>query len=406
MPVFRWEGVSLRGETVSGEMEAPSRDAVLARLRFQRVKPLPGKVKQKGTGLSREISLPGFSDRVSERDLVIFTRQLAAMLNAGLPIMESLEALAEESSNKKLRDALRQVRADIEAGSSLTASMRKHPKVFDEFFTSMIAAGEIGGVLHRILPRLGAFIEKTMKLKRKLKGAMIYPVSIVTVAIVVTVILLVFVIPVFAEMFANAGEALPLPTQIVINVSNFTTAYVKYIAGVAIAAGVAVRKFRQTEAGGLFFDRVALEAPVFGDLLRKSAVARFAHTLSALLTAGMPILDALEITARTAGNRAVERAVLATRGSISEGRTLADQLRRTQLFPRIFCQMVAVGEATGALDTMLQNSTELYDEEVDNAVANLTAMMEPILILFLGVVIGGLLVAMYLPILKLGSVMH
>ncbi len=406
MPVFQWEGVSLRGESVSGEMDAPSRDVVLARLKFQRVQAIPGKVTQKKTGLARDLSFPGFSDRVTERDLVIFTRQLAAMLKAGLPIVQSLEALADESSSKRLRSALRQVKEDIENGSTLTASMRKHPKVFDEFFISMIAAGEVGGVLDRILPRLGGFIEKSMKLKRKLKGALIYPVSIVTVAILVTAILLIFVIPVFAEMFANAGEALPLPTQFVINASNFTITYFKYIVAVAIAAGVGLRQFHRTEAGGLFFDRLSLEAPVFGDLIRKSAVARFAHTLATLTTAGTPILEALDITARTAGNKILERAILVARTSVSDGRSLAEPLKRSKLFPRIACQMVAVGEATGALDTMLHNVSELYEAEVDDAIANLTALMEPIIILFLGVVIGGLLVAMYLPILKLGSVIH
>jgi len=270
----------------------------------------------------------------------------------------------------------------------------------------MIAAGEVGGVLDRILPRLGGFIEKSMKLKRKLKGALIYPVSIVTVAILVTAILLIFVIPVFAEMFANAGEALPLPTQFVINASNFTITYFKYIVAVAIAAGVGLRQFHRTEAGGLFFDRLSLEAPVFGDLIRKSAVARFAHTLATLTTAGTPILEALDITARTAGNKILERAILVARTSVSDGRSLAEPLKRSKLFPRIACQMVAVGEATGALDTMLHNVSELYEAEVDDAIANLTALMEPIIILFLGVVIGGLLVAMYLPILKLGSVIH
>jgi len=283
--------------------------------------------------------------------------------------------------------------------------MRKHPKVFDAFFVSMIAAGEIGGVINRILGRLGIFLEKRMKLKSKLKGAMIYPAVVITAAVTVTTILLVFVIPVFAQMFTNVGQALPLPTQLVINLSNFTIAYAKYIAGVAIAVGVAVRYLYRTEAGRLYFDRLSLEAPVFGDLMRKSAVARFANTLSALLTAGLPILEALEITARTAGNRAVEQAVLATRTSVSEGRTLGEQLRRSKLFPRIACQMVAVGEATGELDAMLQNLTELFEEEVDNAVTNLTTLMEPLMILFLGIVIGGLLIAMYLPIMKLGGVM-
>jgi type IV pilus assembly protein PilC len=406
MPVFRWEGVSQRGESVSGEMEAPSRAAVFARLKFQRVQPIPAKVKQKGTGLAREITIPGVGDKVTDRDLVIFTRQLAAMLNAGLPIVQSLEVLADDSSNKRLRIALREVKEDLEAGSTLTAAMRKHPKVFDQFFVSMIGAGEAGGVLHRILPRLGGFIEKSMKLKRKIKGAMIYPAAVMAVAVVVVTVLLVFVIPVFAQMFGNAGKALPLPTQIVINMSNFTVAYFKYMIAAVIAAGVAFRQFYRTEGGGLLVDRLALEAPVFGDLMRKSAVARFAHTLSTLLTAGMPILDALDMTASTAGNRAVERALLKTRASIGEGKTLADQLRRAKLFPNMVCQIVAVGEATGALDTMLQNLTELYDEEVDNAVANLTALMEPMMMLVLGVVVGGLLIAMYLPIFQLGSVMN
>ncbi len=384
-------------------MEAPSLEAVLVRLKYQRVKPIPGKVKKKGKGLSREISF-GFGDRVRERDLIIFTRQLSAMLNAGLPIVDCLEGLADESPNKKLGMALRQVKEDIEAGSTLGGAMRKHPKVFDAFFVSMVAAGEAGGVLNRVLHRLGVFIEKSARLKSKIKGAMIYPIAILSVAAIVTTILLVFVIPVFAQTFANVGQALPLPTQFVINLSHYAVASFWYVVGLTTAAVVVFRRFYRTDAGRLSVDRLSLEAPLIGELARKSAVARFAHTLSALLSAGVPILEALEITAHTAGNRAIELAVLATRASISEGRTLADQLSRGKLFPRIACHMVSVGEASGSLDAMLHNIAELYDEEVDNAVANMTAMMEPVMILFLGVVIGGLLAAMYLPIFKIGTV--
>jgi type IV pilus assembly protein PilC len=404
MAVFRWQGISPRGEVLAGEMEAPTRDAVLVRLRSQRIQPVPAKIKEKGKGLDRELAIPGFGDTIKQRDIVIFTRQLATMIDAGLPIVQCLDILAAQSPSKKLRGKVREIKEEVEAGSTFTDALRKHPKLFDDLFINMVAAGEVGGILDSILHRLAGYMEKAMKLKSKIKGAMIYPTTIVTVAIGVTAILLIFVIPVFAELFSSFGKELPAPTQFVINLSNFTLAYFKYIAAVAIAAAVLLRQFYRTESGRLVIDQALLQAPVFGDLIRKSAVARFTRTLSTLVSSGVPILDALTITARTAGNKVVERAVLATRLSISEGHTIAEPLTESKVFPPMVCQMISVGETTGALDAMLQKIADFYEDEVDNAVANLTALMEPLIILFLGVVIGGLVISMYLPIFKLGSV--
>ncbi len=404
MPVFRWQGISPRGEMLAGEMEAPSRDAVLIRLRSQRIQPLPDKVKEKGRGLDREITIPGFSDSVTTRDIVVFTRQLATMIDAGLPIVQCLDILATQSPNKKLRNVVRQLKDEVEAGSTFTDALRKHPKLFDDLYTNMVAAGEVGGILDSILNRLAAYMEKAAKLKAKIKGAMIYPAVIVTVAVGVTAVLLIFVIPVFAELFSSFGQELPAPTQFVINLSNVTIAYFHYMLGFVVACAIALRQFYKTESGKLAIDGFLLQTPIFGELLRKTAVARFTRTLSTLVSSGVPILDALAITARTAGNKVVERAVLATRVSISEGKTIAEPLQESKVFPPMVVQMISVGESTGALDAMLNKIAEFYEEEVDNAVANLTSLMEPLIIVFLGVVIGGLVISMYLPIFKLGSV--
>ena len=404
MAVFRWQGVSPRGEVMAGEMEAPTRDAVLVRLRSQRIQPLPDKIREKGKGLDREITIPGFGESIKQRDVVIMTRQLATMIDAGLPIVQCLEVLATQSPNRKLRVVIRQLKEEVESGSTFTDALRKHPKLFDDLFVNMVAAGEVGGILDSILHRLASYMEKAMKLKAKIKGAMIYPAVIVTVAVGVTAILLIFVIPVFAELFSSFGQALPAPTQFTINLSNFTIAYFPYIVSVVVAAAVAARQAYRTEGGRLAFDHAFLQLPVFGDLIRKSSVARFTRTLSTLVSSGVPILDALAITARTSGNKVVERAILATRISISEGRTIAEPLSQSKVFPPMVCQMISVGETTGALDSMLQKIAEFYEDEVDNAVANLTALMEPLIIVFLGVVIGGLVISMYLPIFKLGSV--
>ena len=406
MAVFRWQGVSPRGETLSGEMEAPTRDAVLARLKAQRIQPIPTKIKERGKGLDREIAIPGFGESVKTKDIVVFTRQLGTMIDAGLPIVQCLDILGAQTENKKFRGIIRQLKEDVESGSTFTEALRKHGKIFDELFVNMISAGEIGGILDTILQRLAIYLEKSMKLKAKIKGAMIYPATIITVAVGVTAVLLIWVIPVFAELFSSFGHALPAPTQFVINLSNFTIAYFHFMAGAAIAAGVAVRQAYRTEGGRLLIDGGLLQVPIFGELIRKSSIARFSRTLSTLVSSGVPILDALLITAKTSGNRVVERAILATRVSISEGNSISEPLVQSKVFPPMVCQMIAVGESTGALDSMLQKIAEFYEDEVDNMVNNLTTRMEPMVILFLGVVIGGLVISMYLPIFQLGAVIN
>jgi type IV pilus assembly protein PilC len=404
MAVFRWEGISPRGEVMRGEMEATTRDAVIVRLRTQRIQPLPAKIKEKGKGLDRQITIPGLGDSVKTRDIVIFTRQFATMIDAGLPIVQCLDILQAQATVKPLRRAIQQIKDDVEAGSSFNEALRKHPKLFDELYINMVAAGEIGGILDNIMNRLAVYMEKAARLRAKIKGAMIYPASIVTVAIAVTAILLIYVIPVFAELFSSFGQALPAPTQFVINLSNFTVKFFPYIAAIFVSLGVAIVWLYRTDQGKLAIDGFLLRLPILGDLIRKSAVARFTRTLGTLVASGVPILDALAITARTAGNRVVEKAVLATRVSISEGKTIAEPLTQSKVFPPMVCQMIAVGETTGALDAMLGKIADFYEEEVDNAIANLTALMEPIVIVFLGVVIGGLVISMYLPIFQLGAV--
>jgi type IV pilus assembly protein PilC len=404
MAVFRWQGVSPRGETLSGEMEAPTRDAVLARLRSQRIQPIPAKIRERGKGLDRDISIPGFGESIKTRDVVVFTRQLGTMIDAGLPIVQCLDILSTQTDNKKFRGVIRQLKDDVEAGSTFTEALRKHGKIFDDLFVNMISAAEIGGILDTILQRLSIYMEKSMKLKAKIKGAMIYPATIITVAVGVTTVLLVWVIPVFAELFSSFGKALPAPTQFVINLSNFTIAYFPYMVGAVIAAGIAMRQAYKTESGQMQFDRMLLQVPIFGELIRKSSIARFSRTLSTLISSGVPILDALLITAKTSGNKVIERAILATRLSISEGNSISEPLVQSKVFPPMVCQMISVGESTGALDSMLAKIAEFYEDEVDNMGANLTTLMEPLVILFLGVIIGGLVISMYLPIFRLGSV--
>ncbi len=404
MAVFRWEGISPKGEVMRGEMEATTRDAVIVRLRTQRIQPLPAKIREKGKGLDRQITIPGHGDKVKTPHIVVFTRQFATMIDAGLPIVQCLDILQAQATVKPLRRAIQQIKDDVEAGASFNEALRKHPKLFDELYINMVAAGEVGGILDNIMNRLAVYMEKAARLRAKIKGAMIYPASIVTVAVAVTAILLVYVIPVFAELFSSFGQALPAPTQFVINLSNFTVRYFPYITGAFFLVVVAIVWLYRTEQGRLAIDGILLRLPVFGPLIRKSAVARFTRTLGTLIASGVPILDALAITARTAGNRVVEKAVLATRVSISEGKTIAEPLTQSKVFPPMVCQMIAVGETTGALDAMLSKIADFYEEEVDNAIANLTALMEPIVIVFLGVVIGGLVISMYLPIFQLGAV--
>jgi len=405
MPVYRWQGVSPRGETLNGEMEATSRDAVIIRLRTQRIQPNPARIKEKGKGLDYQISLPSIGSPVKSRDIVVFTRQFATMIDAGLPIVQCLQILGAQSDSKPFRKVIGGIKEDVEAGTTLAEAIRKHTRVFSELYSSMIQAGEIGGILDTILVRLAAYLEKASKLKSKIKGAMIYPTCIVSAAVLVTTVLLIWVIPVFADVFSSFGHRLPAPTQFVINLSNFTIGHVWYLMAVPVIAAVAIRYAYRTEEGHFWIDRFLLRVPVFGGLIRKSSVARFSRTLGTLVSSGVPILDALVITARTAGNKVVERAIMMARTSISSGRTIAEPLIESKVFPPMVCQMISVGETTGALDTMLQKIADFYEDEVDNTVANLMSLLEPAVILFLGVVIGGLVISMYLPIFQLGAVM-
>lgn len=404
MAVFVWEGKTAQGKVLKGEMEAQNAQAVFARLRSQRIQPIPARVREKGKGLEREITIPGFRETIKPRDVMIFTRQFATMIDAGLPIVQGLDILTQQTENKTFRNTIRAIKQDVEGGATLAESLKKHPKAFDDLYVNMVAAGEIGGVLNTILNRIAVFIEKAAKLKRKVKGAMIYPCTIIVVAVAVVTILLLYVIPVFAELYGSMGKALPLPTQMTINVSNWFRDYFFVVFGVVVAAGVGLKLYYQTENGRMAIDRLSLRLPVLGDLIRKVAVARFAQNMSVLLSSGVPILDGLAITAKTAGNKVVEQAVMKCRVSISQGKTIAEPLAESKVFPPMVCQMVAVGENTGALDSLLKKVAEFYEEEVDDAVANLTALMEPLIMIVLGVILGGLVISMYLPIFQLGAV--
>ncbi|HZA56860.1 MAG TPA: type II secretion system F family protein [Candidatus Udaeobacter sp.] len=403
MPTFLWEGKTAQGRVLRGEVEAPSLEAVFTVLRDRRIRPVPNRIREKGKGLEKEISIPGFGERVKARDVSLFTRQFATMIDAGLPIVQCLDILCEQSESKLLRNTVRTIRQDVEGGSTLAGALKRHPKIFDDLYTNMVEAGEAGGVLNTILNRVALFIEKANKLKKKVKGAMIYPCTIVGVAVIVVAILLIFVIPVFAELYGSMGKALPAPTQITINISNWLVASWYYVLFAMGAVVVAIRSYYQTDQGRMNMDRLLLRLPVVGDLLRKVAVARFSQNMAILLSSGVPILDGLAITARTAGNKVVEKAIMDSRVSISQGKTVAEPLRESKIFPPMVCQMVAVGENTGGLDTMLRKVAELYEEEVDDAVANLTALMEPMIMVVLGVILGGLVISMYLPIFQMGS---
>lgn len=403
MPTFLWEGKTAQGKLLKGQIEAPNLGAVFAVLRERRIRPIPARVREKGTGLEKELKIPGLRAKVKPRELAVFTRQFATMIDAGLPIVQCLSILGEQTDNKTLCNALQSIKKDVEGGSTLAEALKKHPKIFDELYVNMVEAGEMGGVLNTILNRVALFIEKASKLKKKVKGAMIYPTTIVSVAVIVVTILLIFVIPVFAELYSSMGKALPAPTQITINISNWFVASWYYLAFGFVGVIVAISLYYKTEQGRMNIDRLLLRLPVIGDLLRKVAVARFSQNMAILLSSGVPILDGLAITAKTAGNKVVEKAIMESRISISQGKTVAEPLKDSKIFPPMVCQMVSVGENTGGLDGMLKKVAELYEEEVDDAVANLTALMEPMIMVILGVVLGGLVISMYLPIFQLGS---
>lgn len=405
MPVFAYQGRTASGKMLRGNMEAPSREAVINRLRAQRIQPISNKIKERGKGLDREITLPTIGSAVKPKDVVIFTRQLTTMIDAGMPLVQILDILGTQTDNKAFGKQVMEVKESVESGATLSDALRQFPKTFDELYTNMVQAGEVGGILDTILARLSIYMEKMISLRRKIKGAMIYPATIISVAVIVTMILLVFVIPVFAELFSSFGQALPLPTQIVINISNFTVAYLHVIVGSVVITAIVIRQTYRTEKGRYFLDKMMLKFPILGELLRKASIARFSRTLGTLVSSGVPILDSLTITSKTAGNKVVEKAGFMVRESISQGRTMAEPLQQSGVFPPMVCQMIGAGEMTGAIDQMLQKIADFYEEEVDNAVANLTALMEPLVIVILGTVIGGLVIAMYLPIFQLGSLL-
>jgi type IV pilus assembly protein PilC len=400
MPVFTWKGEDRSGAAQKGEIEAPHEHAVRAQLRRMQIKPT--KIKQKSKDLFENVSF--MQPKVKQTNVVIFSRQFATMINAGLPLIQSLNILESQEENKTFKAILKEVKENVEEGSTLSDAMGKHPKVFDELFVNMVAAGEVGGILDTILNRVSAYMEKAMKLKRQVKGAMTYPAIVLVIAVLVIVVILVFVIPVFEKMFADFGGTLPVPTQIVVAISNFAKGNIVYmIIGLGLL-GYAFKRFYGTEKGRVLVDDVVLKLPVFGPLLRKVAVAKFTRTMSTMISSGVPILEALDIVAKTSGNKTVERAIYDVRSGITQGRTMADPLGESGVFPSMVVQMVAVGEQTGALDAMLEKIADFYDDEVDAAVEGLTSMIEPFMMVFLGTTIGGLVIAMYLPIFKMAGV--
>jgi type IV pilus assembly protein PilC len=399
MPVFTWEGRTRQGAVKKGVIEAVSEAAVMTQLRAQMITPVA--VKAKAAGM-----LPRFSlrKRIKTRELVIFTRQFATMIDAGLPLVQCLEIQASQQPNKAFQSVLRAVKADVEQGGTFADSLAKHPKTFDELYTNLITAGEVGGILDTILSRLASYLEKADALKRKVKGAMVYPITVLVVAIGVLALLMVKVIPVFERMFEDFGGTLPAPTQMVVDASHFMQAYIVYMVAAVAGAVVALVQARRRSATFRYnTDALTLKLPVFGSLLCKVAVARFSRTLGTMVASGVPILDALDICARTAGNRVIERALQKTRGAISEGRTIAEPLEASGVFPGMVVQMIAVGEQTGAMDSMLAKIADFYDDEVDTAVEALTSLLEPLMMVFLGGSIGAILIAMYLPIFKLAE---
>jgi type IV pilus assembly protein PilC len=398
MPIYKWEGKTLKGLIKKGEMEAPSEAAIRIHLRQQSI--IPTKIVSKGKEI--KISLP-FKKKVNQRAIAIFTRQLATMIDAGLPLVQSLEILSSQQDNKVFKKIIREIREDVEGGSTFAGALKKHPVTFNELYTNLVVAGEEGGILDNILTRLANYIEKAEALKKKVKSALIYPTTIVGVAIIVVMILMIFVIPVFETMFKSAGQTLPLPTLIVMTISRLIKKYVVIFIPAVILFFYLFKKYYQTEGGKTFLDRLLLKLPVFGPLFQKISVARFSRTLGTLVSSGVPILDGLNIVSKTAGNKTVEKAILNARASIREGETIAEPLNRSQIFPPMVIQMISVGESTGALDSMLSKIADFYEEEVDIAVGNLTSLLEPFLMVFLGVVIGGVVISMYLPIFQMAS---
>ncbi len=399
MPVYKYIGKSRSGSVQKGEIEASDRNAAVGVLRQRQI--LVTSIKPRSKDI--QISLPGFGVKVKEKDIVIFTRQLSTMIDAGLPLVQCLDILSRQATDKLFKSTLSQIKTDVESGDTFADALRKHPRVFTDFFTNMIEAGEAGGILDTILMRLAVYLEKARALKAKVKSAMVYPASIMSIAVLVIVFLMMFVIPVFAEMFEGFGGTLPAPTALVMAMSNFTKRYVLYFVPAAAVAVFLFKRFYRTDKGKHIVDALMLQAPVVGVLIQKVAVAKFTRTLGTLISSGVPIIEALQITARTAGNKVVEFAVLTTINSVKEGQTIAEPLEKQSIFPPMVVQMIEVGENSGALDTMLNKIADFYDEEVDTAVSGLTSLLEPALMVFLGITIGFVVVAMYLPIFKMAG---
>ena len=400
MAKFMWEGKTRVGGTMTGEIEAPNEAFVIAQLRRQQI--VPVKVKTKPRDL--RITLPWQRGKVSKKELAVFTRQFATMIDAGLPLVQCLDILGMQPENDGFKKVILRVKEDVESGSTFADALGKHPRVFDDLFVNLVSAGEVGGILDTILARLAAYIEKAMKLGKQIKSAMVYPSTILAVAVIVTVVLLLYVIPIFGNMFADFGQALPVPTQIVLALSGYTRKYFLVFIMFLVLVVLAIRWYHRQETGRRNIDRLLLRLPILGDLIRKIAVARFARTLATMVASGVPILEGMDIVAKSAGNKIIEEAVMKARTSISEGKTISEPLAESKVFPIMVTQMISVGEATGALDAMLTKVADFYDDEVDAAVGALTSLLEPMLMIFLGVVIGGLVIAMYLPIFKLAGV--
>lgn len=392
MPNFVWKGKTRTGALQEGVLLADSRDAALAVLRRQNIQVTNLREKGKEVRL-----LPRLPQGIDSKRVAVFTRQFSVMLDAGLPLVQCLEILGEQEENRRFREIINQVRSDVEQGSSLADAMRKHPVAFNNLFTNMIAAGEAGGILDIILQRLSTYIEKAVKLNAQVKSALVYPVTVIVIAVLVVIVILWKVIPVFASLFAGLGGELPFLTRVVVGASNFLGRYFLFVAIGVVALVYAVRAWHKTPSGARIIDAGLLRIPAIGMLLRKIAVARFCRTLSTLTSSGVPILDGLEITAKTAGNAIIEDAVMAVRKSVEEGKTISGPLAETKVFPAMVVHMINVGEQTGALDQMLSKIADFYEEEVDMAVANLMKLIEPLMILFLGTVIGTIVAAMYMP---------
>jgi len=399
MIVYLWKGKNPKKRTIKGEMEAKTVEEVRSNLLRRKI--TATSIKKKPKDLFENVAF--LQPKVTDKDVIIFSRQFSTMIDAGLPLLQCLDILQAQQENPTFKKILKETKTSVESGETFANSLGKFPKVFDELYVNMVAAGEAGGILDIILRRLSAYMEKMAKLKKKVKGAMMYPGITMAVAVVVVGIIMVFVIPVFSDMFEGMGSSLPAPTLVVVGISDFIIGNIWYLLGGGFFTMVSIKKIYATQKGQIIMDDFSLKVPVFGLLIRKVAVAKFTRTMGTMMSSGVSILEALEIVARTAGNKTVEFAVQDVKSGISEGRSMADPLLESGVFPSMVCSMIAVGESTGALDTMLEKIADFYDDEVDQAVSNLTDMIEPLLMVFLGVVVGGIVIAMYLPIFSMAA---